>query len=84
MTPPTDAVTGHRLSELERDVQKLQDSAVSKDWLDERFDRLNEKIDGVIQTDRNRRLAMYTAVITGIISLVSALVLVAVTLPGGV
>lgn len=78
-----DDVTGHRIDALERDVRKLREESVSPHWLDERFARLRDQIAVVAedvaeikQADRSRRLATYTAVVVGVVSLVSALVMV--------
>lgn len=76
-------VARFRLDELQKDVEKLQADQISRDWLDEKFRTLNEKIDGVITTDKARRNAVYAALVTGVVSLVSALVIVALTLPQG-
>lgn len=78
-----DDVTGHRIDALERAVRKLQAEQVSPQWLDERFGRLRDQIGTIAedvseikQADRSRRMAVYTAVVVGVVSLVSALVMV--------
>lgn len=88
--PPDDTITGHRLDALERAVRKLDDEAVSSRWLDERFGRLADaigelKVDiaEMKQAEKAKRLAVYAAVVTGVISVVSALVIVAMTIPAG-
>lgn len=84
----TDDVTGHRIDALEASVRRLQDEAVSVRWLDERFGRINDRLadmaddlSEIRQTDRQRRLAVYTAVSIGVISLIAALIMVGLSIP---
>lgn len=83
-------VIAHRVRVLEGEVQQLRQENVSPQWLDERFGRLGDQIttlartvEDMQSTDRSRRLAVYTAVVTGVVSLVAALVVVAMTIPSG-
>lgn len=83
-----DEVTGHRIEALETAVRRLQDEAVSVRWLDERFGRINDRLadmaqdlSEIRQTDRQRRLAVYTAVSIGVISLIAALIMVGLSIP---
>jgi type IV secretory pathway component VirB8 len=81
-----DEVTAHRLDAVERALRVVQSEAVSQRWLDERFERLGDQvrnladdIKDIRQGEKARRLAVYAALATGVVSLVSALVIVAVT-----
>lgn len=83
-------VAGFRLSELERRVDGLTAHAVSREWLEERLKRIDDAIavvrDDVAEikaTEKNRRNAVYAALLTGVVSVVAALVIAALTLPGG-
>lgn len=83
-------VAGYRLSELERRVDGLTQHAVSREWLEERLKRIDDSIAVVRadvaeikQTEKSRRMAVYGALVAGVVSVVSALVLVALTLPQG-